>query len=57
MWKAWSFVIGLLLIGYICFTGNQSPDLIMIAVVLLAIPLFWAAVELVLAALHSVNLF
>ncbi|HLV98181.1 MAG TPA: hypothetical protein VKT82_05835 [Ktedonobacterales bacterium] len=57
MWKAWSFVIGLLLGGYIWFSGNQSTDLVAIVVVLLAIPLFWSAVELVLAALHSVNLF
>jgi hypothetical protein len=57
MWKAWSFVIGLIIIGYIWFTGNQSSDLLALAVVLMAIPLFFAAVELVMAALHSVNLF
>ena len=57
MWKAWSFVIGLVLGGYIMFTGNQSTDLIMLVVVLMSIPLFWVAVELVLAALHSINLF
>lgn len=57
MWKAWSFVIGLLLLGYIWFTGNHSSDLLALAVVLLAIPLFFAGVELVMAALHSVNIF
>lgn len=57
MWKAWSFVIGLILGGYLWFTGNQSSDLIALVVVLLAIPLFWSGVELVLAALHSVNMF
>jgi ABC-type dipeptide/oligopeptide/nickel transport system permease component len=57
MWKAWSFVIGLILGGYAWFSGNQSTDLVAIVVVLLAIPLFWSGVELVLAALHSVNLF
>jgi hypothetical protein len=57
MWKAWAFVIGLLLAGYVWFTGNQSPDLIALVVVLMAVPLFWSAVELVLAALHSINIF
>ena len=56
MWKAWSLVIGLLLLGYIWVTGNHSTDLLGLAVVLLAIGLFGAAVELVVAVLHSVNL-
>ncbi len=56
MWKAWSFVIGLLLWGWLWLTGNQSHDLIGVAIVLLAVPLFWAAVELVMAALRSVNI-
>jgi hypothetical protein len=56
MWKAWCFVIGLLLGGWLWFTGNQSHDLLGIVIVLLAVPLFWSAVELVLAALRSVNL-
>ncbi len=57
MWKAWSFVIGLILGGTLWFTGNQSNDLIALVVVLLSVPLFWSAVELVLAALHSINIF
>ena len=57
MWKAWSFVIGLILGGGLWFTGNQSSDLIALVVVLLSVPLFWSAVELVLAALHSINIF
>ena len=41
MWKAWSFVIGLILGGTLWFTGNQSNDLIALVVVLLSVPLFF----------------
>jgi hypothetical protein len=57
MWKAWAFVIGLLLWGWLWFTGNHSVDLIGIDILLLAVPLFAAAVGLVIAALRSVNIF
>ncbi|HEY7358978.1 MAG TPA: hypothetical protein VH590_20985 [Ktedonobacterales bacterium] len=57
MWKAWIFVIGLLLWGWLWLTGNHSIDLIGIDIVLLAVPLFVGAVGLVIAALRSVNIF
>ena len=55
MWKAWSFVIGLLLGGWLWVTGNPSQDLLGIVILLIAVPLFWAAGELIFAVLHAIT--
>jgi ABC-type dipeptide/oligopeptide/nickel transport system permease component len=55
MWKAWSFVIGLIIGAWMWFTGTNIPDLLALVILLIAVPLFWAAAEMVVLVLHSIT--